>query len=399
MFGSVDDLLYLQIGWAVAILVICGICGFLGDAVFELQRSRRSAEVARDNLETMLEMTRHTATVDSGLNDLMRCLARVIGERHSCQLVGIYVVGSEGDDLRLVGWLGEFEVLRHHERREDSLVHEAIGSMNDQLVRDGRSWNAAIPIRDADAPVGVLLIGSKGTDTDVNRMTGLGHLLASHIAVGIQVARLRQRLGRAATQDELESITRQIHDRISSSLFSLMMQLETHVEQVKLEGSPVYRRLESIMPSFAQLLIETRQYMYQLLPALRGQIGLDALVDSMVAEFERASEIPVRPTIEGSAAHVPLTTTVGLYLVLQHRLSDILLVSAATKVEVSLCIRSDSLSLRISDNGLEDSADRLNRMKELAGDMGGQLGIVAGRDGNRELVLDVAMESSGESLD
>ena len=397
--GSANDLLYLQIGWAVSTIVISGVIGFLGDVVFELQRSRRSAEVARDNLETMLEITRQTAMITSGLNDLMRRVARVIGERHSCQMVGIYVVGSEDEGLRLVGWLGEFEVLRHHVRRGDSLVHEAISSMDARFVQDGRSWNAAIPIRDVDSAMGVLLIGSEGTDTDINRMTRLGHALEGHIAVGIQVARLRQRLGHAATPQEWELITRRIHDRISSSFYSFMMQLETHVEQIRPEGSPLTLRLESIVPTFAQLLIETRHYMYQLLPALRGQIGVDAMVDSMVAEFEKASEIPVRLTIGGSAAHVPIATTVGLYLLLQNRLSDILISPAATKVEVNLRMKSDNLSLRISDNGVENTADRLTRMRELAGDMGGQLEIVPGRDGNTELALDVAMESSGGSLD
>ena len=47
--------------------------------------------------------------------------------------------------------------------------------------------------------------------------------LVGHIAVGIQVARLRQRLDNAASQQEWERITRQIHDRISSSLYSLML--------------------------------------------------------------------------------------------------------------------------------------------------------------------------------
>ena len=397
--AQVDNLLYLQVGWAVATLVIAGVIGFLGDLVFELQRSKRSAEIARDNIETMLEITRHTAMVTSGLNDLMRRMAHAIGERHRCQLVGIYVVESGGNEVRLAGWLGESDVLRRHERQRDNLVHEAISTMGDRLVRDGQSWNAAIPIRDVDSPVGVLLIGSEGTDRDVSRMTGLGHSLAGHIAVGIQVARLRQRLDNASTQQEWERVTRQIHDRISSSLYSLMLYLETHAEQARLEGSPVYRRLEGMIPSFTQLMIETRQYMYHFLPALRGEIGLDRVVDSMVAEFERTSEIPVRLTIGGSAANIPTVTTMGIYQVLQHRLSDILLFSGATQVEIYLDMGSEEISLSISNDGEESATGQLERMRELAGDMDGHLEVVDDRDGNTKIVLDVAIESNGRSLD
>ena len=248
--------------------------------------------------------------------------------------------------------------------------------------------------------MGVLLIGSEGADTDVRRMTGLGHALVGHIAVGIQVARLRQRLDHAATQQEWDRITREIHDRISSSLYSLMMYLETYAEQARLEGSPVHRRLESMIPSFAQLLIEVRHYMYHLLPALRGERGLDAVVDSMVAEFERASEIPVHLTIGGSAAHVPIKTTVGLYQILQYRLSDILLLSTATGVEVYLAIESDKISLSVSDDGGEDPADsQTDRIRELAGGMGSDLQIVTAVDGHTQMMLDVSIGSSRGTLD
>ena len=87
-------------------VVVAGVIGFLGDVVFELQRNRRSAEIARDNLETMLEITQYTAMITSGVNDLMRRMARAIGERHRYQVVGIYILESGGDDVRLAGWLG-----------------------------------------------------------------------------------------------------------------------------------------------------------------------------------------------------------------------------------------------------------------------------------------------------
>ena len=399
-FGRQDDLLYVQIGFAVSIVIVAGVIGYLGDLVYELQRNRRSAEVARDNLETMLEITQYTAVLTSGLNDLMLRMARAIGERHRYQIVGIYLLEPGGNDMRLAGWLGEVEALRRHELHGDNLVHQAISAMDARFVQDGKSWNAAIPIRDADSPMGVLLIGSAGPGTDIgSSMTGLGHALVGHIAVGIQVARLRQRLESAATQHESQRITRQIHDRISSSLYSLMLYLETYAEQARLEGSPVHRRLESLIPSFAQLLIETRHYMYHLLPALRGESGLDALVDSMVAEFERASGIPVRLTIGGSAAHVPMTATMGLYHVLQYRLSDILLLSKATVVEICLTIESENISLSISDDGVENSADQMDRIRELAGDLGGDLKILNADDGSTQMVVDLSIEGSGGSLD
>ena len=398
--GPTGDLLYLQIGWAVSIVVISGVIGYLGDVVYDLQRSRRSAEIARDNLETMLEITQYTAMVTSGLNDLMLRMARAIGERHSYGIVGIYVIEGGGDDVRLAGWQGEFETLRRHAGREGNLVHEAIEAMDARLAKDGQSWNAAIPIRDSDSPVGVLLIGAEGPEADVTRMTGLGNALVGHIAVGIQVARLRQRLDRAVTDQEWERITRQIHDRISSSLFSLMLYLETYAEQAKQDGSPLHRRLDDMITPFSQLLIETRQYMYHLLPALRGEMGLDMVVDSMIAEFERTSEIPVQLTIGGSAASVPAAATAGLYRILQYRLSEILLNSTATRVEINLSMDSDTIFLNVFDDGVEDLAvAEVDRIREMAGDIGGDLRLASAHGGGTEMVLDLTIDQSRGRLD
>ena len=397
--GSSYDLLYLQVGWAVSVVVIAAVVGFLGDVVFELQRSKRSAETARDNLETMLEITKYTAMMTTGLNDLMRRMARAIGERHSYRVVGIYVMEAGRDEVRLAGWQGELEVLRRHEQQGNNLVHEAIFAMDARLVRDGRSWNAAIPIRDANSTVGVLLIGTEGSEADVRRMTGLANALAGQIAVGIQVASLRQRLDHAATDQEWERTTRQIHDHISSSLYSLMMYLETYAEQARLEDSPFHRRIEGMMPSFVQLLVETRHYMYHLLPALRGESGLDRVVDSMVAEFERAAEIPVRLTIGGSAAHVPIATTIALYQILQHRMLDILMLSTATEIEIHLEMKSDNISLSISDDGVGNPSGQMDRIRDLARHMGGGLEILNADDGYTKLVLDMSIGSRERSLD
>ena len=394
--GQADNLAYLQIGWAVSMVVISGAIGFLGDVVFELQRSRYRAETAVERLETMLEITQYTAVMTTGLNDLMRRMARAIGERHRYQLVGIYVAESGGGEVRLAGWLGEEEVFRRQESLSDNLIRRAATGTDIQFVRDGQTLYAAIPIRDMDAPVGVLLIRTVGTDMETTRMTGLGTALAGPIAVGIQVARLRQRLDYAATREEWERITRQIHDRISTTLFTLMMYLETHAEQTRLEGNPVHRRFESMIPSVAQLVIETRQYMYHLLPALRGESGLDRVLESMVAEFQRTSEIPVRLTIGGSAARVPITTTIGLYNILQRRLSDILSSSTATEVEVDLTIEAGNISLIVSDDGVGDPATgQMDSERQLAGDLGGDIKIVSSHGSGMRMVVGLPVDING----
>ncbi len=61
--------------------------------------------------------------------------------------------------------------------------------------------------------------------------------------------------------------------------------------------------------------------------------------------------------------------------------------------------RGLSCFLSISGDGAEGKASQLDRMRELAGDMDGRQEVSDDRDGNTKMVLDVAIESIGTSLE
>lgn len=87
---------YLYVGSMLTLVLLAAVVGYLGDVVFELQRSRRRAEEALAGLCTMLEVARSVAVMTTGVNEVMGRVARTIGERHRLESVGIYLVGSDG---------------------------------------------------------------------------------------------------------------------------------------------------------------------------------------------------------------------------------------------------------------------------------------------------------------
>ena len=107
----------------------------------------------------------------------------------------------------------------------------------------------------------------------------------------------------------------------------------------------------------------------------------------------------MRLSIGGSAGHVPMATMMGIYHILQHRLSDILLDSTATRVEINLAIGADDISLSISDDGEESSTDRMDRIRDLARDAGVRLEAFNADDGSTQILLDVSVQRGRAGLD
>ena len=396
---------YLYLGTIATVFFLSTVIGFLGDICFELDRSRRRVKTALDNLGTMLEVAQSTAVVTSGVNDLMRRVAQTVGERHRYDIVAIYVSEPGGRELRLSGWLGEREDFERYAPQTESLIRETAAGMDSQLVRVGRSWRAAIPIRGRDSLMGVLVMGSEASDRGAGDATGLGSVLAGQIAVGVQIARLRQRLTDAATSEEWDAITREIHDGISRSMYGLKLHLETYADSARLEGNPLARRLEDLVPSTNELLLDTRSYIYYLLPALRGEICLFTLVESVSWEFEKVSEIPVSLSFSGDRekdGRVPAPIVVGIYHVLKHRMSEVMRGGTASEFRVELHADPANIRLTLSDDGVMDDAGdakshvAMEHIRRAARDLGGELRIGDSRGPGTRIVMDLSIEKGKE---
>ena len=391
---------YLYLGTIATVFFLSAVIGFLGDVCYELDESRRRVKTALNNLGTMLEVAQSTAVVTSGVNDLMRRVAQTVGDRHRYDIVAVYVSEVGKRELQLSGWLGEREDFERYAEEAEALVGQAAVEMDSQLVHGGHSWRTAIPIRGRDSLMGVLVMGADARDANVGDAAWLGSALAGQIAVGIQITRLRQRLTDAATQEEWDAITREIHDELSGSIYGLKLHLETYAESARRDGNPLSRRMEDLVSPANELLLDTRSYIYHLLPALRGESCLFTLVENLSWEFEKLSGVPVRLSFSGDRAEdrrVPASVVAGIYRVLKHRMAAVMRSGTASEFRVELHADPANIRLTLSDDGAIDgpgdakSRHAMKHLKRTAGDIGGELRI--GDSGGGRIVLDLAMEN------
>ncbi len=395
---------YLYFSSMFTILLVAGILGYLGDMCFRLQRSRVKAERALADLGTMLEITRSVAVITSNINDMMRRVARTIGERHRYDTVGIYLVGPDGGDVKLSGWVGNFEDLEQYASQTDHLIFQAISEERTRSVRDKESWSAAIPIRDSDALMGVLLVASREAEAVVPGRFGLDQTLVSQIAVGIRIARLRQRATDVRTPYEWELLTRQIHDRITGSMYSLMLSLQACDDIASRNDNPLAPRLSRLVPPTRVLFLDTRQYLYYLLPALREDTGPETVVRNLAAEFEGVSGIRADVSVSDDLPRLPLSVVVGCYDIMQYRLADILHSSTASHVHLELAVSNGGIQVAIADDGTADeesilTGDGAEEIRARAADMGGELEISVSGDSGTHIVFDLSMQSGSDVLD
>ena len=150
-------------------------------------------------------------------------------------------------------------------------------------------------------------------------------------------------------------------------------------------------------------MVDARRYMHHVHPALRGESGLDRVVESFVAEFERTTGIPVSLSISGSTSQVNVSKIVGLYRIFRYQLAEGLRSGTSTEVRVDLEIESDNIRLMIWDDSfyndaIEETSDGVtDRIAQMVDDMGGDLQITVTRDEGTQIVM--VLDTGSVSLD
>ena len=396
---------YLYVGSMFTLFLLSGVVGYLGDVCFALQRSRTRAEAALANMGTMLEITRSVAVITTNVNEMMRRVAQTIGERHRYDTVGIYLSGPDGRDMRLAGWVGDPESLQRYAQQSDHLIHQAVSHMDTRSAQDDRSWSAAMPIRDSGSLLGVLLVAHEGSGRAPPGARVLESALTSQIAVGIRTAGLRERTDAAMSGHEWELLTGRIHDRITSSLYAQVLHLGAYSKMAERENNPMAERLAWLLPHVRHLLFYTRQYVYRLLPLMRGERGLDAVFRHVARDFETMSGVDVRVSLSGPVGRLPLPGIVTCYDMVHHRMADVFHGATATEMRIDLEMTDHGIRLSIADDGAVEEDDNemaregIGRIRRLAGSVGGDLRISESQGSGTLIVLDLAIQDGGTTLD
>ena len=207
------------------------------------------------------------------------------------------------------------------------------------------------PVRSGGTVYGNLYLTEKpgGFDADDERYLVV---LAAQAGAAIENAHLSERLQSLAVQDERDRISRELHDGVIQSLFSIGMSLESARTLIAGDPTRVEQRLASAVDGLDDVIRELRNSIFSLRPHEAASLGLARGLAELAREYE--VNALVRPELllaPGLDERVPAHVVADVLLVVREALSNVARHAGARTVRIAATLDDRALHLVIADDG------------------------------------------------
>ncbi len=210
-----------------------------------------------------------------------------------------------------------------------------------------------VPIKAGNQILGNLYLTNKLTAIEFSESDQeLVEMLAAHVAVAIQNARLYEQVGRLAIVDERARIGMDLHDGIIQSIYAVGLILEsTRLEIQDKDVGQADKLLAGAIGSLNDTIRDIRNFILDLRPH-RFSGNLDQGLSRLVREFQANTMVPVTldvPQWVGGSLSTPVIRAV--FLTAQEALANVARHAQATEVKVKARRVGKGVELSITDNG------------------------------------------------
>lgn len=382
----------------------------------------RSAELARAVSElSSVERLSDMLTSDLEVDDLLRTTAeealKLTGatkavitrmEEESGDLVVAYVIGA---DAPVVGTR-----LPRGSSKAHGVLERRVGEVVDDLMADPEMHKETIrrigtPKSGAFVPLSVQRRGL-GALAVYDRVGGapfsdaelvILQVLANQTAIALENERLREALRDLAVLEERERISKELHDGVIQSIYSVGLSLQGSLSLLDRDPSTTRKRMNDAIAELDNVVRDVRTYIFELMPKAVEQHGLAATVESLAKELEVNTLAHVSVKLDGDACSaLSPAEQVHVVQIVREILSNIARHASASQVSVRCLKHGDTVRFEVRDNGkvfdpgrvrrghglhnIEDRARRLGGELEIApADGAGMRHILTVPTGGREL--------------
>ena len=174
-----------------------------------------------------------------------------------------------------------------------------------------------------------------------------------------QAERERDAATRIAVAEERARIARELHDIVAHAVSVMVLQVGAVRHKLPLALDEDRDALTSVEQAGRTALAEMRRLLAAMHRDgddvdLMPQPGLDGL-GSLLEEIGRAG-LPVRLHVEGEPFPLPASLDLSAYRIVQEGLTNALKHAHATRADVTICYRSDSVQTEVRDDGIGAAA-------------------------------------------
>jgi PAS domain S-box-containing protein len=188
-----------------------------------------------------------------------------------------------------------------------------------------------------------------------------------------------------AQESERRRIARELHDDLNQSLALLAVKLDLLSQKPPDPAAEFAERIHELSAQVKQLSSSVHELSHQLHPAKLEQLGLLAAVRGLCAELTQSHGLQIEFTHHKVPAAIPADTALCLYRTAQEALRNVVKHSGAQHTAVELEGRTETIFLRITDDGA-------GFIPSLVGDKGG-LGLVSMRERLRLVQGEITIDS------
>ena len=180
---------------------------------------------------------------------------------------------------------------------------------------------------------------------------GLATTFGDHIALALENARLREAAGRMAVLEERERLSRELHDSVTQSLYSLTLFAETGRRYASAGDLEQARDHLALLGDTAQqTLKEMRLMVHELRPSALEKGGLVGALRRRLDAVEERAGVMTRLLAPSELALPPMLED-NLFLVAQEALNNALRHAKASAVTVRIEVEEETITLEIEDDG------------------------------------------------
>ena len=242
------------------------------------------------------------------------------------------------------------------------------------------------PIRVGGAIFGNLYLTEKAGGFDEADEEAVA-VLAVQAGLAINAATAAQTRQRLAIQSERERISRDLHDGVIQTLFSVGMGLEAARAQLPTDREAADARIAEMVDRLDDTVIQIRQTIFGL-RQITSDTSLPVRLHRLIEEYG-GHGVRIREELSLAPADVPDGLVPDILHIVREALSNAVRHGGAAEVAVRAQVARDVLAVEVVDDGCGFDAttvvagNGLRNMAERVAVLAGALDVVSGEDGTR----------------
>lgn len=243
-------------------------------------------------------------------------------------------------------------------------------------------WWLGLPLAVKDERIGLLTINRLLPASNFEERDGrIVHTFANQASTAIMNARLYARSSAMASLEERNRLSRELHDSVAQSLFSmvLMAQVAATILEQGGEVGVARQKVATLQETASAALQEMRSLIFELRPARLEEVGLEVALKQHAQELARRNEIEINFCAE-ALPRLPADVEVALFRIAQEALANVVKHARASRASIAIDTDDGQVVLTVEDNGVGISAANKQRAASSNGATSRSLGLTSMRE-------------------